>query len=631
MAAIVAAGLAFAAPFAEAAPLLVDGKQTVYQRVLTRPDVSLYDAQDGAVQSQFTPFEPLYVFERTAAWLQVGRSASGEPMGWVKVEDVVDWNQNIVAAFTNPANRTRQIMFDTLDDLYWLMNHEAVIDLHPQLVTEIDAGSVRDGRGIVGVEPPEFIDIQGNFYIMPILDFTEDLHPLSAERNLMMEVATIPLEESDGGAGLADPFDVGVVFVIDTTASMDVHFPVVQAQVQDLVNRIAGSDVGSRVNFGIVAFRDDTSGDYDALEYRVREVLPLERRADQTIVVDTLGGLEDAGISSPGVSEDSFSAVSYALQDVDWSGGGRPFGGKYIVLITDAAPKLPGQSGGTNARDTYDFTAQDLQATAEALGTGIIAIHLKTATAGEANHQLAETQYDILTSFGGTSHYSGIEGGSADALAAETDRIVTFVKDEVLRADGATPEQSDDDTGTALLELGNELRLRYLGQQRGTAAPDIVRSWVSQLGVDDPRREAMSFRLLVTRNELATMADLLDEFYNIGNTFQDDTDIEDFHTNIREAIVRLAQNPERVINPSAERSGDALEFLSDLPYRSQLLRMSADFWIENPGQRRVILDGLNSKKRSYQRWLTTPDVWVPLYEGAPDSEWVTALPIEFLP
>jgi hypothetical protein len=59
--------------------------------------------------------------------------------------------------------------------------------------------------------------------------------------------------------------------------------------------------------------------------------------------------------------------------------------------------------------------------------------------------------------------------------------------------------------------------------------------------------------------------------------------------------------------------------------------MSIDFFVENPSQRRVILDGLNSKRRSYQRWLTTPDVWQPLYDDAPDGEWVTTLPIEFLP
>lgn len=614
-----------------AAPLLVEGRDTVFQRVLTRPDADLFDAPEGAIIESFTPFEPLYVFERAQDWVAVGRSASGEPIGWMAEEQVVDWKQNIVAAFTPPANRTRQIMFDSREALNALMRHEAVRERQPSWVARIDDNDIPEGEGIVGIEPAAHIDIQNNFYLMPILDFFQDRHPLSAEENILMEVATIPLDENDGGIGTPSDYDVGIVFVIDTTSSMDVHFPIVQEQVKRLVSRIEGTEVGDRVNFGIVAFRDDNSGTFSHLEYRVREVLPLERRDNQDIVLETLSNLEEAQQSSPGVSEDSFSAVSFALQDVDWSGGGQPFGGKYVVLVTDAAPKLPGQAGATEDRTTYSFTAEDLQTTADALGIAIMSVHLKTAVAGDANHALAERQFRILSQFAGEELYYPIEGGDASALAARTQQLVTIFKDDVLRAEGQDPELSDEETGEGQIRAGNEMRLRYLGRESGTAAPDIVRSWVSRLNADDPQQIAMSFRLLVTRNELATMTEVIDEFFEIGNNFQSEEDIETFHTSIREALVRISQNPERVIDPTAEGSGDALEFLEDLPYRSQLLRMSIDFFVENPGRRRVILDGLNSKKRSYQRWLTTPEVWVPLYDGAPDAEWVTALPIELLP
>lgn len=630
--ALITGMLTVAAPsIGVASPLTVEGRETVYQRVLTRSDAALYAVPGGDEITTFAPFDPLYVFARQGDWLAVGRSSSGEAQGWVMTDAVVDWRQNIVAVFTNPANRHRQIMFDTLPALQDYMQDEAILDLQPNWVSRIDAGDVPPDVGIVGVEPENHIDIQSNFYVMPILEFIEDRHPLSFEQNILMEVASIPAAEPQGRIGQPSNYDVGIVFVIDTTSSMDVHFPVVQAQVASVVSRIEGTEVGDRVNFGIIAFRDDNTGRFADLGYRVSEILPLERRQSQQIVVQALADLEDANLSSPGVSEDSFTAVSYALQDVDWSGGGSPFGGKYVVLVTDAAPKLPGQAGATDSRDTYSFTASDLQATAEALGIAVMTIHLKTDVSGEANHALGERQYRALSTFAGNEFYYPIAGGDPAIFAERSQQLITFFKDDVLAADGEDTDLTDEEAGEALVQIRNEMVLRYLGRQEGTTAPDIVRSWVTRLNADDPRYEAMSFRLLVTRDELATMAELIGEFYDIGNNFQSEEDIENFHGSIREAIVRISQNPERVVNPSAERSGDALEFLDDLPYRSQLLRMSIDFFVENPSQRRVILDGLNSKRRSYQRWLTTPDVWQPLYDDAPDGEWVTTLPIEFLP
>lgn len=616
--------------WAQETPLLMEGRSTVYQRVLTRPDAGLFDAPKGSEIEVFTPFTPLYVYARDANWIAVGRSASGPPIGWVETDRVVSWNQNVVAAFTPPANRTRQVMFDSYDSLWDHMTHEAVREQQRTWVERIDTNDVPESKGIVGVEPAEHVDIQTNFYLMPILDFVQDRHPLNYEENILMEVATIPLEENGGMSGSAE-YDVGIVFVIDTTSSMDVHFPIIQEQVQSLVSRIEVTEVGDRVNFGIVAFRDDNQGDFSHLKYRVREILPLERREDQSDVINALGTLEDAEQSSPGVSEDSFSAVSYALDEIDWSGNGREFGSKYVVLITDAAPKLPGQAGATNTRSIYRNTAEDLQVHAEDRGIAIMSIHLRTRVAGPANHELAARQYTTLSQFADGTFYYPIEGGDQAELAETTQFLITFFKDDVLAADGAQTQLPASDDTAELTRSRGVMYVRYLGRQEGTAAPDIVRSWISVRNPDDPQLVGASFRLMVTRNELATMADLIGEFYAAGEEFQDLEDISTFHTSIREAIVRLSQNPERVINPNAEQSGDVLEFLSDLPYRGQLLRLSADWWANNPGERRVILDGLASKQRAYQRWLTTPDVWVPLYEGAPDAEWVTTLPMELLP
>ncbi|WP_166507148.1 hypothetical protein [Frigidibacter mobilis] len=160
---------------------------------------------------------------------------------------------------------------------------------------------------------------------------------------------------------------------------------------------------------------------------------------------------------------------------------------------------------------------------------------------------------------------------------------------------------------------------------------EVVGVALTSVSEDDGRRQAVSLRLMLTRNELATMADLVEEFIRLGENLRSEADIVAFHADIREVVVRMAQDPNRLIDPAAEGLGDAMEFLEDLPYRSVLLRTNIDRWIENAGERQVVIDGLSSKLRSYRRWLSSRDVWVPLYDNAPDSEWVTAMPVEFLP
>ena len=63
--------------FAQDRPLLVEGRQTVYQRVLTRPGAAQHVAPDAARTGDYPAFQPLYVYARQGDWIQVGPSISG--------------------------------------------------------------------------------------------------------------------------------------------------------------------------------------------------------------------------------------------------------------------------------------------------------------------------------------------------------------------------------------------------------------------------------------------------------------------------------------------------------------------------------------------------------------------------
>ena len=138
-----------------ARPLLIEGTQTLYQRVLTRPGAPLHAAAGGAVLRAYPAFQPLYVFARQDGWAQVGPAARSAPEGWVQLSDVVEWKQNIIAAFTNPAGREPSLMFATPEKLRFLMEHEAMADLQPRLIEKARHGGLTPEDGVatgVGIE-----------------------------------------------------------------------------------------------------------------------------------------------------------------------------------------------------------------------------------------------------------------------------------------------------------------------------------------------------------------------------------------------------------------------------------------------------------------------------------------------
>ncbi|MWD30149.1 VWA domain-containing protein [Aquicoccus sp. SCR17] len=615
-------------------PLLVEGKSTVYQRVLTRPGTHLHSMPEGPQERMYPAFQPLYVFERRNGWASVGPLASRLPEGWVKEDEVLPWKQNIVGAFTNSAGRKRQLFFETKDRLRWLMNHEALTQVQDRLLAEAATG-ISEGDGVVAVEPEEFVNIRDELYVMPILEFEQDLSPINYDNVLLMEVASVPLEApvaapSAATQGTADPFDVGIVFVLDTTQSMEEYIARTQKALGRVIADIEGTDIGKLVNFGVVGFRDNTEA-VPALEYRTKELIPLARRDDQTPVLDAIGAATRvATVSSPGFNEDSLAGVEDAIENSDWDQqnvpDGDPINARYVILVTDAGPKDPRDP---NARS--QIGAAELARDAEGRQIVVMTLHLRTPVGGEANHAYAAEQYKALSRFGDNAFYFPIENGSESAFESVATRLVTALTDHVRVARGEATQLSDDEAGEELVELGRAMRLAYLGDKKGTQAPDVIRGWVSDLAVEDPRKTAVEPRLLVTKNEMATMADLLRVMTEEGERITDSDEAMSFFVRVREVVSRMAQDPKMVIDAGSDTLGGALEFLEDLPYQSQLMSMTEQRWSESAMRRRTILDTMRQKLAQYRKWLLDPTVWTALSEDAPDGEYVFAMPFDVLP
>ena len=87
---------------AQAAPLLLEGKKTLFQRVVSHPGARLVatPGTDAAVvKESVTPFTVFYVYARTNGWIQVGTgTASAE--GWLEAAKTTEWNQSLTLLFT---------------------------------------------------------------------------------------------------------------------------------------------------------------------------------------------------------------------------------------------------------------------------------------------------------------------------------------------------------------------------------------------------------------------------------------------------------------------------------------------------------------------------------------------------
>ncbi len=116
------AGWTPAADAADRTPLLMEGKKTLYQRVITHPGASLYAGQgEGStvIQKAVRPFSVFYVYTRDGNWLEVGASTT-KPDGWIKATDTTAWNQALTLLFTDRSQRQPVLFFK---------DHKAIMDV----------------------------------------------------------------------------------------------------------------------------------------------------------------------------------------------------------------------------------------------------------------------------------------------------------------------------------------------------------------------------------------------------------------------------------------------------------------------------------------------------------------------
>lgn len=328
-----------------APPLLQEGKKTLYQRVLTTPGCALHEApggKPGAVQPTFSRF---YVYagkdEAGKSWVQVGPDSFGKTLGWLDRSCTVDWRMQMSLAFTNPAGRDRMLFFKDRSALDAVFNAidpvEKIAPVRQQLKTKGQA------PGIVAQEPELFVDMAKNFYLLPILGGEE----VMTEQNMrvrVLNVASVSAADAVDSAKAGQDqstahertkqikeFSSAVVFVIDSTISMDPYIERTREAVRKIYAKVEAEKLGDKVKFGLVAFRSSTKA-VPALEYVSKIYADPNKVKDGADFMAKVAELKQAKVSSSAFDEDAYAGVMDAVNSIDW----RPYGARYVVLITDA-------------------------------------------------------------------------------------------------------------------------------------------------------------------------------------------------------------------------------------------------------------------------------------------------------
>ncbi|MBK8175040.1 MAG: VWA domain-containing protein [Rhodospirillales bacterium] len=644
----IAGVIAIAGPaMADAArrPLLIEGKTSLYQRVLTRPGATL-TAKPGAGSggTELAPMTLLFVYGRQSAagidYLEVGSNSEGKITGFVSAADTIPWKHSLVLAFTNPANRDRVLFYKDRGALVGELNSDALIADADTARRDIAAGSLPADSPVISIEPETFVDLQKQFYLLPILDASTTMLK-SGFKVRTVQIASVTKEKgedklnsvgqrSNPQADLAK-FNSGIVFVIDASASMQPSIDETRAVMDEVYREVEAAKLNDRVRFGLVAYRDDPTK-VKGIGYLVRTFADPTKVSDHKQFADAVKDVAASQVSTRAYAEDGYAGVVEAIQGLDWSG----FGGRYLILITDASSR----EGNSPLSTTRLGTAQVNQL-AQENGIATYVLYLETEE-GKADRATARAQYERLARFNnGKSLYFPVDVVDPQAFKAQVQKLaqalVAQVKDAGKAPLAAPTKGSAKAGGDAILdatqEVGRAMQLAYLGRVEGTKAPRMFEAWASDRDFRQPDVPAFSVRLLLTKNQLSDLQATLRKVVEAGEKGQ--INPSDFFNQLRSAAAAMSRDPNKVGEAGAknlEDTGLMGEYLEGLPYQSKIMGLDQDTWARmGVGQQQALIDDVKSKIALYQRFHDDVDRWVQLNPAGAAGDAVYPVPLDVLP
>lgn len=627
-------------------PLLLEGKKTLYQRILTRPGAMLVGKPGETGGRAVEPFSVFFIYERTDAggkpWLLVGAASDGKTQGYIAEMDSVPWRHMITLAFASPTTRERVLFFRDKAGVTDFINGPDPAGEAAKVLKEISAkGALPPTHPVIAAEPDKYVDLQKSFYLLPVLEASSSLLK-SGHRMRVVKVASITRDApaaaapaapapAQQDAGIAN-FNSAVVFVIDASASMQPYIDRTRKAMEEVLRAAEAAKLTERIRFGLVAYQDDPKKT-PGMEYLSKVFAdPGETRTREQFMT-AMQGLKATTSSTRAQAEDAYAGLDDALRRINW---GR-FGGRYVVFITDASAR----EGNSPLASTGLATAQ-MRQQAQERGVAIYALHLKTPES-QADHAAAESQYRRLTAWPGRgSLYFPVDAGDPAKFESDVKRMAQALVDQVAAPQkalaagpqaAAKPDPKADPMKQSIDAVGRAMVLAYLGRQQGVKAPPMFESWATDRDVRNRELPSFTVRVLLTKNQLS---DLLATVRRLGEAYEkSQLDPANFFNQLRSAAAAMGRDPSRLGQSNVrnlEQAGLMAEYLEGLPYQSTLMGMAFDTWKNmSVGQQQAVVDNLKSLASLYQRFNDDVDRWVKLNPAAGDGDRVFPVPLDTLP
>ena len=623
------------APDDDGRPLLMPGKKTLFQRVLTKPDAQL-QAQPGDASGEKLPaFSVLYVYQRKdvagKAWLQVGAASDGQRDGWLPAEQTSDWKQSLVLKFTERSGRAPVMFMRQVDDVQHLLDDTA--KARDSLLKA--QNSPDQVPQVMALEPTASAVPQNQFYLMPIFDYREsfdaDGQPVQLLNIASIDPGASARDSAPKAAGVAavgeKGFRTGIVLVVDTSVSMQPYIDRVRQVVSELQQQLAARGELDSVSFGLVGFRNSVKRT-PGLDYLSKTLVSLEEGRDPARFLKAASQVKATSVSSHSFNEDAFAGVMQAVEGMDWSG----YGGRIILLVSDA--------GALRKNDPFSSTQMneaEVRQAALSKQIKIYALHLLTP-AGVKNHGAAQAQYRVLTADSNPQIgdlYVGVPGGEVGVFGERVREIGSTFAELVHQVRNQQPQAVPLLTSASGLAaksqaIGYAMHMDFLGRHGASQAPQLVSAWTADRDLTNPALPTLQVCVMLTKLQLNDLQQSLKLIVDAARKTRSSPG--DFFNEIASASAYMSRDPGALRKGANLAQGGVLgEYLDGLPYRSKSLAMTQDLWLSlSVAEQEDFIDELDSKIRLYETFHNDMANWVRFGKAEPGDA-LYRVPLSTLP
>ena len=634
-------------------PATVQTKQgtSIPLKVITRPSSSVYAEPSDtapAVESNVDAFTVYYVYAEQPGWFQVGKTKNGGPFGWMKDKDAILYKQNLAMEFTQPAARLPVMLFRDKDPLKKIAEAPSAQRAAEaqSLLAKIKSGDLPPDFPVEAMEPNRATDSRTTPYFLPITEHEQ--MQIDGREARLLRVAGVTKSRTDqslaqsaqpaGVSSASGSAQLDLVFVMDCSSSMR---PMVDATIEamrGMVSNLAGdSAVRDGLRLGFWGYRDSKPDqDFDGS--------PVKNFTQELETPDaflkTLQSVEVSQNSAGDYAEDVYGGLSRAIADTRW----RPDSLRCIVLVGDASAHPAGSPKNSSKTD-----AAQIRAEADAKRVYIASYYIsRDSPLGSADRQIAESQFRELAKNRTTaatgedfrlveqsdlSALSDAFGKSSEAMVAQ---LSLLRSGQTPTAQPSAPKPGESVQDAAVRMANNMFSGAYvdwLARQKDTAQtpPGNVQSWVIDRDLKDPAQRPMDVVVLLRKNEVDSMAKVLDNIVTAGIRGQ--VTGQDFFQALQSVAASAVSSPDQIRNArNLAATGLLPDFLEGLPYESRLMKMDPATWntlsIDSQNE---ILEQVRAKITFYENTLKDTSRWVAFNTGDDEDDKVAGVPLEQLP